>query len=73
MTSKFPRDLYLAGGKVVKVNEVHYGLGKNFYRVSWKVGDREQGCVAEWTPKGFEEVTHDEWLAIARGVKKNDS
>lgn len=71
MTPKYPSVLVLQGGREVKVREVHYGLGRNFYRVSYDTKDGPKGCVAEHEGTRFSEVTHEEWLALARGTVKS--
>lgn len=71
MPKPFPATVTLSGGKVVPVETVHYGLGRNFYRVSYDTKDGPKGCVAEHEGTRFSEVTHEEWLALARGTVKS--
>lgn len=62
----YPATVTLEGGKVVPVDEVHYCLGRNFYRVSWLTKNGARGCIAEWTANGFEELSQEEFLATVR-------
>ena len=67
---KLPRTIRLYDGREMTVDTVHYGFGRGFYRVSWKVPDGERGCIAvlEEGATEFRESSNDEMRSYARGL-----